>query len=353
MYDVIRPVDIGGILVGDDYPPVIMAEVGTFFNQDIDLAIAYLNQIVQAGAQVFKTEILHDPEVCLANSGIKAVYSYADGVSEEDYRQLIERKVVPLEDYKRLFTVCRKLKIPFVCSVYDTAGIDFLVESGGSAIKFARDNVTNIGLIRYASKTKLPIIFDAGNLYFNELARAVDIIRKTGSDNLIILHHPSANPAPASVHNLRVIQTYKQVFKAPVGLACHYRGNEILYAAVAAGANIIEKGVVNNPDRNEQDVVSAAHIDDLPDIVTKVRNCHEAMGNNVWEVIEPRDKVSWKGLTAKKDIARGEKLDIENVGFSFPPKGVAAEHWDLVEGKFAARDISKGDIILWPDICEK
>jgi sialic acid synthase SpsE len=352
MKDSIRPVNLGGVLVGDEYPTVFMAEVGTFFNQDIDLAIAYLNSIVQAGAQIFKTEILHDPEVCLPDSGIKAVYNYANGVTEEDYRQLIERKIVPLEDYDRLFTICQKLDIPFICSVYDTVGIDFLVEKGGAAIKFARDNVTNIGLIRYAAKTKLPILFDAGNLYLSELARAVELVRESGSGDVIILHHPAANPAPASVHNLRVMQTYKQAFRAPVGLACHYRGDEILYAAVAIGANIIEKGVVNNPNRNEQDVVSAAHIDELPDIVSKIRNCYEAMGQNVWEVKEPRDQMSWKGLTAKNDIARGEKLNIKNVGFAFPPKGIAADHWDLVDGKFASQDIAKGEVILWPDIRE-
>jgi sialic acid synthase SpsE len=350
-YD-IQPVKLGNVLVGEQYPTVFMAEVGTFFNQDIDLAVSYLQSIADAGAEVFKTEILHDPEVCLRNSGAKAIYKHATGVTEEDYRQLIERKIVSLDEYARLFRLCHKLKIPFVCSVYDKVGIDFLSEMKGAGIKFARDNVTNIGLVRYAAKTKIPIIMDAGNLYLSEIATTLEIIREYRAGDVIILHHPAANPAPASVHNLRVIQTYKNVFKVPVGLTCHYRGDEILYAAVAAGADIIEKGVVNDPDGNEQDIVSAANINELPLITSKIRNCYEAMGHNVWKVKEPRDQISWKGMTAKNDIERGESLDIQNIGFAFPPEGIAAVYWDLVEGKVAARKINKGEIISWSDICE-
>jgi len=346
MNDLSPYVKIGNIPIGDGFPTALMAEIGTFFNQDIELATSFLKSIISSGANIFKTEILHDPDICLKEN-INAKYNYSGGTKNENYRELIERKVVSLKKYEELFSICRDYEFPFVCSVYDTIGIDFVVDMGGSGIKFARDNVSNIGLLRYAAKTDLPIIIDAGNLYLSEIAQALEVVNEYNSNNVIICHHPAANPAPSNVHNLKVINSYKRIFKVPVGLSCHYRGDEIMYAAVAVGANIIEKGVVDNPDKIEQDLVSALKIDDLPKVVSKIRNCYEAMGKDTWDVLEPRDKISWKGMVAKTNILEGDEFKLQNIGFAFPPKGIPANHWDVIDGKCANRNIKKGEILKW------
>ena len=345
----IQPVNIGGVMVGDDFPVVFVAEIGTFFNKDIYLAIEFLEAAVEAGAQIFKTEILHTPDVCLKDTGLQTCYKHAHGETEEDYRSLIERKVIPLDDYHRLFEHCRKLCIPFISSVYNMQGVDFMVQEGGAGIKFARDNINNISLIRYAAKTGLPLIFDAGNVYFYEIARAVETARAAGSTGIIVNHHPAANPAPAKVHNLRVIQTYKKALKVPVGLACHYRGDEILYVAVGAGLNLIEKGIVDDPDKEEQDLVSAAKLSEVKNIVEKVYNCWLALGKDLPQIKEPRDYSSWKCMVANRNIRKGEKLTIENIGFAFPPNGISVEYWDIVENKKARREIMKNEVIAWSD----
>ncbi|MDC0831674.1 N-acetylneuraminate synthase family protein [Geitlerinema sp. CS-897] len=343
-------VNIGGITIGDNFPTVVMAEVGTFFNSDITEAERYLRAIANAGAKLFKTEILHNPNVCLKNTSLTTTYKHTEGSTTEDYRALIERKVVPLEDYAKLFTLCRDLGIPFVCSIYDVEGVDFIVEQGGAAIKFARDNMDNIALIRYAAATGLPLIMDAGNLYLSEIARAIETARKFGDGGVILNHHPAANPAPPEIHNLRVIETYKRTFGVPVGLSCHYRGDEILYAAVGAGVNLIEKGVDFNPDRTEQDLVSAAPMNSLSDIIRKVNNCWMALGKIRWEVSEPRNQSSWKGFVARSNIQKGTPLNLNNVGFSFPCKGISVANWDLIVGHHAARDICEGEVINWQDV---
>ena len=343
-------VKLGQVPVGDGHPPVLMAEIGTFFNNDIDLAIKYLCEIADTDAQVFKTEILHDPDICLKDSGLRASYCHASGISHEDYRALIERKVVPLDEYARLFAMSRQLDMPFVCSVYDLPGIDFLLEQQCAGIKFARDNITNIGLIQYAARTGIPLILDAGNLYLSELSRAVEAARAAGAKEIIINHHPAANPAPAEQHHLRVIETYKRIFNVPVGLSCHFQGEEILYAAVACGANILEKGIDSDPERAEQDIISAAPLSDLPQILSRIKNCWLALGSDIWPIQEPRNQDTWKGLVARQDIASGEIIDLATVGFSFPVKGVPVSHWDIVAGALAAHDIAKGQPVSWSDI---
>ncbi len=346
----LEAVRIGGILVGDDHPPVFVAEIGTFFNKDVGLAESYLRAAVDAGAPVLKTEILHDADVCLKGTGLLHEYRHAGGVAVEDYRSLIERKVVPLSDYRRLFRLCEELGVPLIATVYDIEGTDFLVEAGGAAIKIARDNINNVPLIRHAARTGRPVIFDAGVVYLDEVARAVRLAQDAGAGGVVVNHHPGANPAEPGVHHMRVMQTYKEALRVPVGLACHYRGDEILYLAVGMGANLLEKGVVDDPDRVEQDLVSAARLADVKEIIRKVNNCWKAIGRAPARHKEPRDLSVRKGLVAKRTIAEGEVFGLDNVRFAWPPLGISVERWDDVAMHRAARTIQANEVIDWRDV---
>ncbi len=343
-------VNIGGHMVGDEHPVLFVAEMGTFFNRDVELACSYIKAAHEAGAPVIKTEVLHDPGVCLPGTGLTHRYRHAGGASVEDYRALIERKTLPLSAYREIFAFTSELGLPFLATVYDLEGIDFLAENGAAAIKIARDNIDNVPLIRHAARTGLPLIIDAGGVYLEETARAVRLAREAGDGGVIINHHPAANPAPPEFHNLRVISVYKQVLGLPVGLACHYRGDEILYAAVGAGANLLEKGVVDDPDRNEQDLISACRLDELAAVIRKVNACSQAMGDQVPRPREPRDLSTRKALAARRPIAKGEVFSENNLKAAFPPNGVSVTYWDLVAGRKALRNMAVDEPVEWTDV---
>jgi sialic acid synthase SpsE len=149
---------------------------------------------------------------------------------------------------------------------------------------------------------------------------------------------------------MRIMQTYREALDVPVGLACHYRGDEILYLAVGMGAHLLEKGVVDDPDRAEQDLVSAARLGDVGEIVRKVRSCWQAIGSSQPRPREPRDLAVRKGLVARRTIAEGEVFAADNVRFAWPPLGVSVEYWDLVVGGRAARTIPADEVIAWSDV---
>ncbi|CAA7622581.1 conserved hypothetical protein [Magnetospirillum sp. LM-5] len=340
-------VRIGSFTVGDGHPPVFMAEVGTFFNQSLEQARSYARRIAAAGPVVFKTEILHDPEICMAGTGIQAAYAHAHGRRVEDYRQLIERKCNPLSFYADVAGLCRELKVPFVASVYDTVAVDFMVAQGGAALKIARNNVDHLPLIRHCAGSGLPIIFDAGGLYVWEIVRAVEEARRHGAAGVIVNHHPGANPTPAEQHNLAAIPAYKRLLDCPVGLSCHYRGEQMMYAAVALGANLIEKGVCDDPDEAEQDVVTAAPIGRLPDMLRTITECWQAIGCFPTLPREPRDLDTRSGLVARRDLRPGDVIDRENVGFAWPAVGIPVGSWDLAAGRRLGRAIAAGRPIDW------
>ena len=121
----------------------------------------------------------------------------------------------------------------------------------------------------------------------------------------------------------------------------------MVYLAVALGASFIEKGVFDNPDAVEQDIVSALVVSRLARVVKKMKDCWTALGDGQIRGTENRDESTWKGLVAKKDIKKGDVLDKQSLGFAWPPVGISVENWDLVCGKKAATGIKKNSTIDW------
>jgi sialic acid synthase SpsE len=341
---------LGQVPVGDGHPTVFMAELGTFFNQDVALAKTLIEAAARAGVAVVKSEILHTPDICLPRTGLEHAYVHAGGSATEDYRALMERKVIPLEVYQELYVYCQSLGLPFVASVYDVEGVDFLKEAGAAGLKISRDKIDNVALIRYAAATGLPVIIDAGEVMLEEVAQAVGWAREAGCDSLILNHHPGSEPAPAAAHNLRVIETYKRLFGLPVGFSCHFQGEDMLYVAVGAGANLLEKGVADSPERKEQAIIAASPAERLPEITAKVRQAWEALGSGRPQLAETKKHPSRQCLVAKVDIARGQVLGLNNLQFAFPPMGISVRHWDLVAGRRAARPLAKGHVLVWEDL---
>lgn len=343
---------LGNVPVGDDFPPVFVAEVGSFFNKDIDVALEFLKHTVEAGAPVFKTEILHDPDTVLANVDLDCSYKHAHGEKIENYRKLIERKVVSLSEYERLFIAANDLNIPIIATVFDKLGISFLKDMGAAGVKVARNNLHHIPLLREAALSGLPVILDTGEVYLSEIAKAVEFLQQNGAE-VIVNHHPGPNPAPAKVHNMRMIDTYKSMFNVPIGLACHYRGEEMMYVAVARGANLLEKGVVDNPDKEEVDLVSALRFSDLKRVVEMIKDCWESLGDGKLIVPENRNMSIRTGMYAKNNFKKGDKICLENVGFAWPPIGVSPELWDKIEGWVVISDIKKGEAIPLEELAAK
>lgn len=350
-----RPVKLAKFTVDDNNPPLFMAEIGTYFNKDIGLAKEFIKKIKASGADVVKGEVLHSAEICLDDGSEATFITHAKGSLKENYRALIERKTVPLAHYKEVFSLCKELDMPFVLSVYDFEGVDFAHETGASAIKIATSNIVHAPLIRYAAKSAKkqgrPVFIDTGKSTLEEISRAIGWVRAAGCEDIIIEHSPAAAPNPLTEHNLRMLKSLKSIFDIPVGLSCHHSGDEMLYAAVALGANIVEKGVCSDPSKPDQDFYWAMPIDELSAAVKKCRNIYLAMGSKMRRVPFPRQVPNDRmGLVAKTDIKPGMKAGPDTIGFALPAKGIPVEQWDLVEGRPFVRSLKKGEVVRMGDI---
>lgn len=351
---------LGDVRVGSDHPPVFFAEIGSFFNGNAALARSMMEQVIACcqrapqRSMVLKTEILDDPDICLPVDTEETYTCKGGAVRKERYRELIERKAMPLAEYAELFRLCTGSGVPFVVSVYDFKAADFAAQHGAAALKIASSNVVHVPLIRHAARLGLPLVIDTGRTTIAEVHRAVDTARAAGCQDLIIQHSPDGHPAPPKAHNLRILQTYQNLFGMPTGLSDHYVGVEMLYVAVALGASVLEKGVYLDPDELDQDISHTMALADLPRVAQMVYDCWLALGQPLRDVRAPIDWVIGTSqrqcLVAKRELRPGDRIGLETIRFAFPCKGIPVEQWDLVDGWVVKERVPANQPIQWPHV---
>jgi len=96
-------------------------------------------------------------------------------------------------------------------------------------------------LIKAVAATKIPSFFSTGIATYEDISRSVAIFEEHANKNYAILHCNSQYPTPYEKVYLRMIDTYKKMFECPVGFSDHTSGTAVVLAAVALGADIIEK----------------------------------------------------------------------------------------------------------------
>ena len=332
-------------------PPVFLPDIGTFFNQDIELARDLVQQVAGCGVRFLKGEILHDADICLRTDVCERYLGHDARPVSENYRQLIERKVVSLAHYARVFEASAAAGIGIALSVYDAAGADFARDIGACALKVASTNLVHAPLIRHAARSGLPLILDTGKATLDEVARSVRWAREAGAERLIVEYSPPAPPAPVEGHNLRVFELLGAAFDCPLGLSDHHAGEEMLYAASALGCRVLEKGVCPDHMDADQDVFHALPVGQLADVVRKCNSIFAAMGDSRAAYAPPPERPAARmGLVTAAAVRAGERLTLDSVRFAFPTLGVPVEEWDRVVGRRFASDLAANTPIGWEHV---
>jgi sialic acid synthase SpsE len=355
-----RTFNLGPYALSTDRPPVFFAEIGGFFGQDVRLAEDMIRRIIDVARQVprqpmiLKTEILHDADICLPGETLETYASKDGRVQQENYRALIERKVMPLAHYAQLFDVCRAAGMPFLVSVYDFVGAEFAAHQGAVALKIASPNLIHVPLLRHCAAMGLPMVLDTGRATVAEVHRALEEVRHAGCSDVVLEHSPDGHPALPKAHNLRILQTYSQAFGLPVGLSDHHVGIEMLFMGIALGACVLEKGVHVAPDDLDIDISHSMHLNDLKSVLESVHDCWLALGKPARDLRDPMEGVLGTSqrqcLVAKTALLPGQVIDLDTVRFAFPRAGVGVEHWDLVQGWKVRQPVDAGQPIQWGDI---
>ena len=342
---------IGERWVGNGEPCFIIAEAGSNHDGKLEQARHLIDVAASAGADAVKFQVFRANRLYPRSAGVSGYLKISKPIYD-----IIAEMEMPYEWIPELAACCREKGALFLASVFDEESADRL-DPHVQVFKIASYEMTHLPLVRYVARKGKPVIISTGTANLDEVAETVKEFRGTGNDDLILMQCTAAYPAPLETLNVRVVATLKSTFGVPVGLSDHSRDPLVgPLAAVAVGANLIEKHFTLGNELPGPDHRFALESAELRLMIQKVREAEKALGvrEKVMHPIEAELRgFARRSIFAVKDIAAGEELTRENVAVlrcGKLPAGLHPKDYPKLLGRRAARHILSESAIKPQDI---
>lgn len=215
-------------------------------------------------------------------------------------------------------------------------------------LKVASRDLTNLPLLSALAETKIPIILSTGMAGKEELDNALNVITKYHS-NISILHCVSEYPTRPENVNLRSIQYLKENYgQYTIGFSDHTIGISAPIAAVAMGAEIIEKHVTIDRRMKGTDQKGSLGPDGVNRMVRDIRYIEHSMGRNDLfiedAVVASKVKLE-RSIASRHTIHKGDVITEADLHLLSPGDGLKWSQLSDVVGKKAIVEIAANEII--------
>ncbi|NLI92235.1 MAG: N-acetylneuraminate synthase [Peptococcaceae bacterium] len=325
----------------------VIAEAGVNHNGNIDNAKRLIEVAKAAGANAVKFQTFI-PKNLVTKQAIKADYQLKNTNNDESQFYMLQKLTLSFEEFRELKYYSDHTGIEFLSSPFDFETIDFLDSIGMKRFKIPSGEITNLPyLIKIAKKGK-PVILSTGMSSIEETEFAVQVLEKNGAPDITILHCNTQYPTPYTDANILAITTLKNALHCKVGYSDHTLGIEVPIAAVALGAEVIEKHFTLDKSLNGPDHLASLEPNELKAMIDSIRNVEKALGSGVKEPsLSEFDniKIVRKSIVAKKHIKKGELFTEENLAVKRPGNGMSPLKWFDVIGNKAKKDYFEDDLI--------
>ena len=193
--------------------------------------------------------------------------------------KLYKEAKTPIEWHKKIFQYAKSLNLIAFSTPFDEISAEFLSKLNVPAYKIASFELVDHPLISFVAKKNKPIILSTGMSTLNEISEAIQVIKKTKNNKIILLHCMSNYPSYHSDCNLNIIKKLKDKFKLHVGLSDHSEGDTVALAATALGAKVIEKHVKMKGD-NKADPKFSMDTEKFKSFCKKINLAWETLGTD-------------------------------------------------------------------------
>lgn len=231
-----REVRVGNILVGDNQPCFIIAEIGINHNGSLKDAKRLIDMAVSNGCNAVKFQ-KRTVDVVYSKEELERPRPNVFGETNGDLKRGLE---FGLEEYKEIDEYCKQKNIMWFASCWDKGSVDFIDQFNPPCYKIASASLTDDELLKYTKSKGKPILLSTGMSTMEEIEHAMEIL---GEENTIIYHCTATYPSNSNEINLNCIKTLKERFSCPVGYSGHERGISPSILAVGLGACSVERHI--------------------------------------------------------------------------------------------------------------
>ena len=344
-----KVVHIGDRPVGEGAPVYIIAEAGSNHDRDIDQARRLIDVAADAGADAVKFQTFR-ADAIVAETATRA--AYLDGILPpgQTMSELFAQLELPRDWHEPLARHAADRGLDFLSTPFDHEAVDLLDELGVKAFKVATYELWHLPLIRDIASRGKPIICSTGMANLADVQDAVNAVRETGNEQLILLHCVVNYPPPFADLNLRAIETMRQAFDVPVGWSDHTPGWLAPVVATALGAAVVEKHFTTDRTRSGPDHQFALEPDELASMVQAIRDTEAALGSGVKRRAPAEDDLyvtARRSLFAARPIEPGTMLTEDDIAILRPGTGLEVRDRSKVVGRTARRRIERHEPLAW------
>lgn len=329
----------------------IIAEAGVNHNGDIGIAKQLVDKAKAAKVDAIKFQSFNADKLVTKNAP-KAEYQKKNTGNGNQYNML-KKLELSLEDHIELKKYCDEKSIMFLSTPFDEESVDLLEQIGVSLYKVSSGDLTNIPLLQYIASKNKPIILSTGMANLGEIEYAIYAIKEVSNIEIKLLHCTSNYPTKYEDVNLKAMHTLKNAFNLEVGYSDHTNGIEIPIAAVAMGAQIIEKHFTIDKNMEGPDHKASLNPFELKEMVSSIRHIEQAFGNGIKKCNKNEKntrKIARKSIVLCKPIKKDQVIERSCLTCKRPGTGISPKYINKLIGKIANIDMEKEYLISWEDV---
>ena len=326
----------------------IIAELSANHNGSKRTAIDSIRAAKKAGADAIKIQT-YTADTLTLNCDAPD-FKLGEGLWKgETLYSLYQKAYTPWEWNEEIFHVAREEGLVCFSTPFDKTAVDLLENLNNPIYKIASFEITDIPLIKYIASKHKPVILSTGIATEEDIQLALDTIRGEGCNDITLLKCTSAYPAPIEDANLLTIPDMKKRFGVKAGLSDHTEGYTVPMAAVALGAEVVEKHFIIDRSIGGPDSAFSMEAVEFKLMVDNIRKVEAALGN----VSYPTDPSKIKGrefcrsLYVAEDIKAGNVITEKNVRSVRPGYGLHPKYLSELIGRKVKCDLKIGDRMSW------
>jgi pseudaminic acid synthase len=293
-----------------------------------------------SGADSVKLQT-YSPEAMTLNSK-KRQFKINSGLWKGKYLwDLYKSAQTPYNWHKELFAYAKKFKITCFSSAFDETSVDLLESLSCPFYKVASFEMNHIPLIKKIASTKKIMIISTGMASLKEIDFTYKIAKKNGAKEIILLYCVSNYPSKISDFNFNNIRILKERYNCKVGFSDHSTDTKVVAAAVAAGAEVIEKHIALQGQTKGFDLAFSAKGKEVRNYKKIIFETSRMMGKSYFfrSNSENKNKKFRRSIYAVKDIKKGKKLTSDNIKIIRPGYGLSPFFYYKIINKKSPFDI--------------
>jgi N,N'-diacetyllegionaminate synthase len=327
----------------------IIAEAGVNHNGSIFKAKKLALEAKKIGADFIKFQIFNPDETALHNLKKTAYQKKNTNNRSDNQYDMLKQLSLSHIDFNKLIRYCKKINIKFLASVFDITSLNYLKKKS-KIIKIGSSEISNFFLLKEVAKLNKKLIISTGMCDFTSIKKALNLLYKNGQDKkkITLLHCNSAYPTPLADANILTMNKLKDIFKVSIGYSDHTLGKETAYAAVALGAEVIEKHFTLNKKLKGPDHKISLDLVEFKKMVKGIRNISSSLNLKKGKLTKSEKEnanLVKKFLVARSYIKKGEKFSFKNLTAKRTGGGIESMRINSILNKKSKKIFLKNEII--------